>query len=696
MTNTMHRPPPDTAQLILLCALTASGLHRAGPGVRHVAGGFDVQIGGVTQRFRCYPVPRSMEAGRLIGVATSESDQPWRWSVETSVALRSLHRLALGADAVRGYHARFHAGIAKLDGDRLLLRAHVTSFEPHDFDVVTLLGPVARWQRVVARGGDLDAESIGASPIHGPCSAYVAAQLDTAVEAFGDVGVIATHALQRGAVRVRFPWSTRMPCPADELEGQSVLRAELGSDVRIDVRAAFTTLGPGATPGALVETHLPVPNDVGAAEAERWTERLNAAEIDAGAAGPAIGAWSLAMSESPGCRRVWIHRCVFQSLCHGPPWSLIADLALRRVRWAVRLLGEHYYRHEAEVRPWSGHAPKVTLQQFLYGTSRLYRRWTQPSRMVPQNVPIISIASHLWACARARRTGPWLEHVARVERRGASQGSAGRERIVERLCLWMQEYGAVPDAETWRWSLTGTVDAPVGAPEPYHRRLPDADVRNLLAHAEANDVAVAWRTSLWPGVLGFATQQQRRGGVRSERPPFVRSRTEGYVRVPLGRFVVAVDAATHAVPHAEVLVHELAHVLLGHTGSPFEPTRPAVAPRGRRSLGVMVAEAEVSMVVILVFGRRGVRPDESIVRLVAFLDAARRHGQDADIDLWHVFAAAERLLAWCVDRPDATTVTSPRRAPLPLGGLARTVQALDEVGRAGWRARTVVPERVES
>jgi hypothetical protein len=289
-----------------------------------------------------------------------------------------------------------------------------------------------------------------------------------------------------------------------------------------------------------------------------------------------------------------------------------------------------------------------------------------------------------------------VAHVARTEQRGAPHGAVGRERIVERLDRWMRDAGAGSESERWLWSLTGTADAPVGAPEPYHWRLPDVDTRNLLAHAEANDIAVVWRTPLPRGLRGFAGQLERRRGVRSDRPPLAGPRTEGYLRVPLGRFVVVVDTGASPIPHAEVLVHELAHVLLGHTGSALTSTRPAVAPRGRRRLGVAVAEAEVSMVVILVFGRRGVRPDESIVRLAAFLDTARRLGLDAEIDLWHVFAAAERLLAWCVDRPDATTVASPGDAPLPLDGLARSAPTLEDWVRAVRRGRAVVRERVES
>ena len=267
---------------------------------------------------------------------------------------------------------------------------------------------------------------------------------------------------------------------------------------------------------------------------------------------------------------------------------------------------------------------------------------------------------------------------------------------MDSLERWTHDAGVATAAGPWAWSSMGTTEAPVGEPAPCAWRLAEADVHNLLARADAADIAVTWRTPLFPGVLGYATQAARRGGFRSERPPLRGSLMEGYLRVPMGRHVVAVDTAASSVPHAEVLVHELAHVLLGHTGSRSTPTRPSAAPPGRQGLGMAVVEAEVSMVVMIVFGRRGVRPDESIVRLVHFLDAARRSSQDGDIDLWHVFAAAERLLAWCLERPDATTVASRRRPPLPLDGLARTAPTLDDWLRAVRRGRVLVRERVES
>ena len=686
-------PTDHPAHAALERIVAASGVRPDDAETTTVPGGVDVRIAGVTQGFRCELVASEQGSVNAFGGAPRSAEGSWRWSVETRFVPNVLVAALLGSDIVDKLDERAFAGPVHVDEGEVRWRAHVTATNPDDPRPTTLLAHVARRQREFAMGSGIGAAIRYAAPATGPFSAVETAQRDVAVEAFGDRGVAATHVLAPGLVRVRLPWSTIEPGDAGAMEETYLRRAELGADVVIDVRAPVRTLGDTE---ALIETRLPVPEHVGDEDAEGWRTRMNAAELDLGPAGPVIGAWSLAVYEWPRRRRVWIHRCTVPTIAGALPWSLIADLALQRVRWALQELGAYYHRHEAEERPWSEPQPHVTLRQRMIRFRTGRSSSTEPSRLVPPDVPILTVASHLWACARARSMGPWVAHVARTEQRGAPHGAVGRERIVERLGRWMQAAGGVPDAGAWRWSITGTEDAPVGAPEPYHWRLPDADIRSLLAHAEANDIAVAWRRQLRRGVLGFAMQQQRRGGVRSERPPLGGSRTEAFPRVPLGRFVVTVDAATHSVPHAEVLVHELAHVLLGHTGSPFESTRPAVAPRGRQRLGLAVIEAEVSMVVILVLGRRGVRPDESIVRLVAFLDTARRLGLDAEIDLWHVFAAAERLLAWCVDRPDATTVASPGDAPLPLDGLARSAPTLEDWVRAVRRGRAVVRERVES
>ena len=227
------------------------------------------------------------------------------------------------------------------------------------------------------------------------------------------------------------------------------------------------------------------------------------------------------------------------------------------------------------------------------------------------------------------------------------------------------------------------------------RRLDDREVTKLLANAEAADIAVVWRPLRDRGVRGYATRQAERRGLRSDRSPVHGPRSEAHKPVVMGHFVAAVDASSAWVPYDEVLVHELAHVLLGHVGPAASRTRPNVAPFGRWSFGTVVSEAEVCLVVLIVLARRGVRPEASIARFWVHLDAARRLGGDDLIDLWHVLLAAERLLAWCVDRPDATTAPASVDRPVPSGGVGR--RAVPAAGGtsvgAGRRTRSAPKRR---
>jgi len=665
-------PPDHPADDALARVVVSSGLRRDDQGVSAVPGGFDVAIGGVVQRFRCEGVPWTPVVGRPLGARAYGSDDHWRWSVETRFDLAAAHRLVLGGDAARGFDGRLHAGCAQQDGDQLVSRAHVSALDPNDVRVATLLAPVARRQRDFAQGVGLDEAMIVPSARPGPRPAREVALLDTVVEAFGDIEVTATHVLEQGVVRVRLPWSTPWPALDGDVEAASVRRAATDGDVVVDVHAPVRSVD-GA--GALIETRLPLPEGMRTDDAERWTQRMNMAELATGPAGPVIGAWHLAELARPWRKRVWVHRCMVQNLAGAPPWPLIADLAMRRVRWAIMDHGAHYRHHQAEERPWTRWRSLGVMLRSTHqddDSPEVPTDGAMISRRVPNGVPALTVATHLWSCARALRTGPWIEHVARVAGLEGPRRALDRDPIVGRMHRWLLESGVATEARPWAWSFSGRANAPVGEPAPFRPHLPDDEVHNLLARAEAADIAVSWRTPLFPGVLGYARQHGRRGGVRSERPPLRGAWGEGYRRVPIGRFEVAVDTAG-SVPHAEVLVHELAHVLLGHSGASRSATRPSVAPIYRWRLRTEVVEAEVCMVVILVFGRRGVRPEESIVRLLAFLDAARREREDASIDMWHVFAAAEQLLAWCLDRPDASTVRSRDDAPVPLGGLARAV-----------------------
>lgn len=664
--------------------VTASGLAGGDPAVSVVDGGFDVRIEGVVQRFRCGRVahdPGVVDASSVDGADA----RPWRWSVETRFTPNADHAARLGAEhtawsVARALDEHVYAGIASADGDDLRWRAHVQGTAPGELRTATLLANVARVQRWFALGRSMIASTALAKPT-GPRSTADAALLDTGVEVFAAFGATGTHLLERGIVRIRFPWSVIGPVEGASVDATYLVRSMTGADVVVDV---YLPRASHADAGVLVETRLPIPEDVEEADVDAWRVRMNDAELGHGPAGPTFGAWCLGAPALPPRRRAWVHRCRVPVVDGAPAWPLIADLALRRVRWAVMEHASRYHLHPHEERLWAVDLA-ASLRRLVAVVKGRRPPRPNPSRLVPANVPALPVVAHLWACARARRTGPWLAHAIRADDRTAPRRPVADAVVAEDLEGWLRHGARFDDLDRWRWSKTGTARSPVGAPMPYRTRLEAADITNLLANAEAADIAVVWQPLRDRGLHGYATRQASRGGVRSDRSPLHGPRSEAHQPVVLGHFVAAVDASSASVPYGEVFVHELAHLLLGHVGPTTSPTRPSIAPLGRRNLGTHAAEAEVCLVVLIVFGRRGVRPDDSIARFVLHLDAARRLGDDDQIDLWHVLLAAERLLAWCVDRPDATTARVADDRPVPSGGVGRGAEPTG--GETSVRAR---------
>ena len=672
--------------------VTASGLRSGDPTVSVVDDGFDARIDGVLQRFRCERVaddPRAVDTSGVEGAAA----RPWRWSVETRFSPNADHAARLGVEHTGSSVARVldehvYAGIASADGDIVRWRAHVMGNDPGELRTATLLAHAARVQRSFALGRAMSASVASAKP-KGPRSTAEAALLDTGVEVFAAYGAAATHLLERGIVRVRFPWSVIGPGDGASLDTTYLERSNLGADVVVDV---YLPVASDAPAGVLVETRLPIPEDVDVAELDAWRTRMNDAEIDRCAAGPAVGAWCLGEPVPQPRLRAWAHRFRVPVVDGAPAWPMIADLALGRVRWAVQEHGSRYHLHPREERPWA-EEPAERARRLVAVVAGLRPSPPNPSRRVPASVPALAVVAHVWACARARRTGPWLAHAIRSDGRTAPRRPVADAAVGEDLEDWMRRSARFDASDGWRWSTAGGARSPVGAPMPYRTRLDDRDVTNLLANAEAADIAVVWRPLRDRGLLGYATRQQTRGGLRSGRSPLHGPRSEAHKPVVLGHFVAAVDASSAWMPYDEVFVHELAHVLLGHVGATVSPTRPNVAPFGRWNLGTAVSEAEACLVVLIVLGRRGVRPEESIARFWVHLDAARRLGDDDLIDLWHVLLAAERLLAWCVDRPDATTAPAAVDRPVPSGGGRRVEPLAGETSVVAGRRTRSVPKR---
>ncbi len=620
--------------------------------------GLEWRDGDVVQRFRRAP---PSEAG---------AERTWRLCVETEIGQRALAVLeAVGAPATT-YNVHVHAGAATVDADRLQLHASVPLTERSQVGMLRLLASVAERQRSFSRTGHVAAVADhptwpGSAPRGRDATGL--RDLDAAVDAFGDHGVVARHDLDTSIVWVQWPWTLRTWVLADSPE--PFLRSTLGADVKILVNAPVTVEGALA---ARVAVCLPVPHAMEVSEAERWVERRNATECSGGVATAANGAWSFEPRPRWGVLRSWVHRSVYDGegrfACD---WGAVAALAIERTREAVEAHADLYRHQPGDAHAWLRERKKITA----LGSIERVRSDLSKSQRVIDDQPPGAIWAHLGACARSRRSGPWLDHVSRAVGIALPRSPAEQIRFLEPLRDWLVDEVTVFSDRPWSWSLKGTDRDPVGAPAVGTPRLPVIEVRNLLAHAEAEGIAVTWHPSFDPFALGQAWRPERRSPLRSAQPPHELFRHDPLPRVPIGAYHVVIDSASTSLPWEEILLHELAHVVLGHTGWHGDATRPSVVPQRASWLPVDVREAEVCMVVALVSGRRGVTTNDHRRRLREHLALASRRGDSDRIDMWHVFVAAERLMAWCLDRPDAITTRRGSLDPFGGGGRNRGVLA---------------------
>jgi hypothetical protein len=202
---------------------------------------------------------------------------------------------------------------------------------------------------------------------------------------------------------------------------------------------------------------------------------------------------------------------------------------------------------------------------------------------------------------------------------------------------------------------------------------PTHDLTNLIANAEAVGIAVTW-CEIDVEIGGFVYRPPDRMARRRDpraRPRDVDARS--LPTVTIGDLVVVLNPAQAWVDTFEVVLHELAHALLGHQGPrpSVRQTPLMIASRERPSWDV--AELEASSAACLVTVRRGARLGRQSLRLMTHFANLRRDGELASVDVLEIFRVAELLAAWCRMRPQSVGVLAPR-GPRPAG---------PAVGRAG-------------
>ena len=271
-------------------------------------------------------------------------------------------------------------------------------------------------------------------------------------------------------------------------------------------------------------------------------------------------------------------------------------------------------------------------------------------------------------CARSERFSPLVEHALRTT--GLPLDPAGS---IPRV---LRERGT---PSPWNWLAWRLLDPegrrprpvaqkhPVGAVRPRVESLPWGEAANLQANAFRERIVVSWTPIAVPDVLGYARPTEEHEVVRqelTELPAILR-----FDPLPVlsrGWYLARVDVRQPCFDRVAVLVHELAHILLGHLRRPLGATLSRSVAVHRPGLSRIAMEVEAASVTYIVAQRRGsrARPEREYLRF--YFELARRAGYLETIDLLHVFRAAETLLAWSRSDHDRMGVLDPRpRVPSP-------------------------------
>lgn len=224
---------------------------------------------------------------------------------------------------------------------------------------------------------------------------------------------------------------------------------------------------------------------------------------------------------------------------------------------------------------------------------------------------------------------------------------------------------------------------------------PTREVANLLANADAVEVAVTW--SAGPVRLGgYVWRPLQRTVVR--RDPAKPPEQVDAARMPavaIGSAVMYLNTAQEWTEVFDVVLHELAHVLLGHVGGWSTPRLPGVAIHDRSKMPKRPVEVEAGAAAYVASLRRGAKPRGVQRKLwvdyfYAFLANEIQH-----IDLHQIVHVADTLTTWCDEPPDAVSVSPPSGPQRPIlwpfltAGDVPTPFELDENLALAWWSRMV-------
>lgn len=193
----------------------------------------------------------------------------------------------------------------------------------------------------------------------------------------------------------------------------------------------------------------------------------------------------------------------------------------------------------------------------------------------------------------------------------------------------------------------------VHGPQDRDRFLPLLECMNLIANADAMGVAVNWYAgSHQSGGYAFRSHSRPRLRVpRDVRNPPRDIDTRDLPAVTVAGAVIAVNRLQDWAPTFDVLVHEIAHVLLGHLDGWSTLRQPGMRVADRGYLSTRPAEIEALSVQLLVTVRRGAGGMTAHTQLRPRATVGRVTGELGQVDLHQVMAVADIITAWCAEPP---------------------------------------------
>jgi hypothetical protein len=304
----------------------------------------------------------------------------------------------------------------------------------------------------------------------------------------------------------------------------------------------------------------------------------------------------------------------------------------------------------------------------------LNRRTFATPHVIDDETTALRYVIYLLSCARSVRHGPLAEQLTRsVEAASAAPAETARllddvrlgPSLEEQLAAYAEKYAGLATGFTWS-APSGSEEHPAGTPQMASRFQRKVEMENLIANAHVLRVVFTWDAN-HPRLGGAVWRSARPTAVRRDltRPP-EDFRSDDLRATGIGPVVVYLNSTLPGDQVFNVLLHELAHLLLAHVDlEPLRGTADVVAWVKRRKRYRPLIELEAESAAIIAGSRRCAKRHEGFAHLRHHFDLVRRDSLMPFVGFVRIFVVAEILTAWCRTRPDRDAVAWPRPSGAP-------------------------------